>query len=229
MIKIKKPKIAIVDYGLGNLFSIGQACEHSGMSVTVTSRSDEMREADAILLPGVGAFADAMAALANLDLIRPLKDLAGEGKPLIGICLGLQLLMSKSYEFGTHDGLDLIKGEVRRLPTDAVAPKSSSKVRLKIPQVGWNKIHRPSGVSWDKTVFQNIDDGAYMYFVHSYNVVPQDPEVIFSLSGFGDHVFCSSVKQGNIFACQFHPERSASQGLRMYQNIAGLLLENRLK
>lgn len=227
--KKEKPKIAIIDYGLGNLFSIGQACEHSGMNVTITSRSGDMQKADAILLPGVGAFADAMAALAERDLIRPLKDLVGEGKPLIGICLGLQLLMSRSYEFGTHDGLDLIKGEVKRLPTDAAAPPSSSKVRLKVPQVGWSRIRKPAGVSWDKGAFCGIDDGAYMYFVHSYNVIPQDPKVIFSLSGFGDYEFCSSVRQGNIFACQFHPERSASQGLRMYQNIAGMLLENRLK
>ncbi|HEB79836.1 MAG TPA: imidazole glycerol phosphate synthase subunit HisH [Rhodospirillales bacterium] len=208
-----KPRIAIVDYGLGNLFSIGQACEHAGMAVAITSNTDEMNAADAVLLPGVGAFADAMAALGERGLIQPLKDMANGGKPLIGICLGLQLLMTRSYEFGTHDGLGLIKGDVRRLPEN----------HMKVPHVGWNRIRRPSGASWEGTVLDGIDGDSYMYFVHSYNVAPEDAGVVFSLSSYGDHEFCSSVRQGNIFACQFHPERSASQGLRIYHNMTRLL------
>lgn len=220
------PKIAIVDYGLGNLFSIGQACKHEGMEVAITGDVNEMLAADAVLLPGVGAFANAMAALEKHDLVRPLKDMAGEGKPLIGICLGLQLLMSESHEFGTHQGLDLIKGTVERLPADVKVDESSSKTRLKVPQVEWNRIRRPSGVSWEESFLDGINDGDYMYFVHSYSVVPKDPKVIFSLSNFGDYQFCSSVRQGNIFACQFHPERSASHGLRIYRNIARMLSED---
>lgn len=218
------PKIAIIDYGLGNLFSILQACRQTGLAAIITSNPDEMQGADAILLPGVGAFASAMAALDERHLIQPLLDLAGGGKPLIGICLGLQLLMTRSHEFGTHAGLGLIKGEVKRLP--AANPPSAN---LKVPHVGWSQIQRPQGAPWENTILEGVKDGAYMYFVHSYYVAPDDAEVILSQSYFGDHVFCSSIKQGNIFACQFHPERSSSQGLAIYSNIARMLSQEALK
>ncbi len=215
------PKIAIVDYGLGNLYSIERACRHAGLSVTLTDRGADLEAAEAVLLPGVGAFADAMEALRERQLIEPLKDLAGDGKPLIGICLGLQLLMSESHEFGVHAGLGLIEGTVERLPGDGT--------RQKVPQVGWNRIQRSMPGEWDGSILAGLEDGAYMYFVHSYYARPRDPGVVLSRSRYGEHDFCSSLRQGNIVACQFHPERSGPDGLRLYHNLRRLLSEGELK
>lgn len=206
-------RLAIVDYALGNLFSIEQACRHAGLDTVVTADPGDLAAADAVLLPGVGAFADAMAALRDRGLVAPLHDLAAAGKPLVGICLGMQLFMSESHEFGTHAGLDLIPGTVERLPS---APG------LKVPQVGWRPVRPPSG-AWADPVYDGIDPGTYMYFVHSYHVRPADPAVVTAVSGFGNIEFCAALRRGNILACQFHPERSAGPGLRWYANLARLL------
>jgi len=208
-------RVAVVDYGLGNLYSVCRACEHAGMEPSVTGAADDLFAADAVVLPGVGAFADAMAALNERGLGEALQHLAGEGKPLFGVCLGLQLLMSESHEFGVHPGLGLIDGVVERLPADN---------GRKVPQVGWNRIAAPAGVDSSGSVLDGAE-GTYVYFVHSYYVRPSDPSVVFSESRFGPLAFCSSVRQGNVFGCQFHPERSASQGLAIYRNMARLLAE----
>ena len=223
----RNPKIAIVDYGLGNLFSIERACQHAGMKATLTGRGADLQAAEAVLLPGVGAFADAMEALRERQLIQPLKDLAGDGKPLIGICLGLQLMMSESHEFGVHAGLGLIEGTVERLPEDGMARPGAK--RLKIPQVGWNRIQGLTPGEWDGSILAGLEDGAYMYFVHSYYARPRDPGVVLSRTRYGEHDFCSSLRQGNIVACQFHPERSGPDGLRVYHNLRRLLSEGELK
>ncbi|HIJ44475.1 MAG TPA: imidazole glycerol phosphate synthase subunit HisH [Rhodospirillaceae bacterium] len=152
---LRDPKIAIVDYGLGNLFSIERACQHAGMKVTLTGRGADLQAAEAVLLPGVGAFADAMEALRERQLIQPLKDLAGDGKPLIGICLGLQLMMSESHEFGVHAGLGLIEGTVERLPGDETARPGAK--RLKVPQVGWNRIQRLTPEEWDGSILAGLE------------------------------------------------------------------------
>jgi len=219
-------RVAVVDYGLGNLFSIRQACEHAGMTVQITGEATELAAADALLLPGVGAFADAMQALNERGLADPIRDIAAAGKPLIGICLGLQLLMGESHEFGIHPGLGLIAGTVERLADD-IADTVTGRT-LKVPQVGWNQIRRPDGVDWQGGVYDGLGDGAYMYFVHSYYVKPDDPAVVLSTVGFGEVEVCSSVLIGNIYACQFHPERSGSQGLLVYDNMARMLSEGRL-
>lgn len=219
----KKPIVGIVDYGVGNLYSIRQACEHTGLIPLITAEPTALRAADAVLLPGVGAFGDAMAALREYDLVAPLQDIAASGKPLIGICLGLQLLFTESREFGTHAGLGLIEGTVERLPAEA-----GGDHRLKVPLVGWNQVRSP-GRDWTGTVMDGVPDGAYFYFVHSYHVQPANPEVALTSSRFGDHEFCSSVQRGNIFACQFHPERSGPQGLHVYGTMARLLSEGGLE
>jgi len=208
-------RVAVVDYGLGNLYSVCRACEHAGMEATITGSADDLAAADAIVLPGVGAFADAMAALNERGLSEALRHLAADGKPLFGICLGLQLLMTESHEFGIHPGLGLIDGVVERLPANG---------GRKVPQVGWSAINPPAGVDWTGTVLDGAAD-AYVYFVHSYYVRSADPSVAFSESRFGPLVFCSSVRRGNVFGCQFHPERSASQGLAIYRNMARLLTD----
>lgn len=219
-------KVAVVDYGLGNLFSIRQACGHAGMEVRITGEAAEIAAADAVLLPGVGAFADAMQALNERGLASPIQDLAADGKPLIGICLGLQLVMGESHEFGTHPGLGLIAGSVERLPDSSINGKTGRT--LKVPQVGWRRLNRPDGVDWQGGVYDRLGDGAYMYFVHSYYVKPDDPAHVLSTVGFGEAEVCSSVLTGNIYACQFHPERSGSQGLLVYDNMARMLSEGRL-
>ncbi len=213
------PTIAIVDYGLGNLFSIRRACEWAGMSPRVTEDGGEMERAEAVILPGVGAFADAMKALESRGLVPVLRDLAAAGKPLIGICLGQQLLMSESLEFGVHKGLGLIEGTVERLPAGN---------GIKVPQVGWNKIAPSQGGDWRGGILEGLAAGTYMYFVHSYYVRPSDPAAVLASSRFGEHDFCSALEKGNITGCQFHPEKSGRDGLGVYRNIARLLRQGGL-
>jgi glutamine amidotransferase len=230
MSEAKQIKAAIVDYGLGNLFSVKHACEHVRMQAIITSSKNEIFHADVVILPGVGAFGDAMSALKRLDLINPLKEIAASDKPLVGICLGMQLLMTESFEFGRHKGLGVIEGPVVKFedPVGAFG-------KLKVPQIGWNRIYgktrqrtRQQGKgtiqdSWSESPLQGLHDGEFMYFVHSYYAKPEDPEVVLSSSRYGNIEFCSSLSHRNIFSSQFHPERSGPQGLHIYRNVASLI------
>lgn len=206
---------------MGNLFSVRQACEHVGLNVGITSARDEILNADAVILPGIGAFGDAMRTLARLDLVGVLRDVASSGKPLIGVCLGLQLLMTESLEFGSHKGLGIIEGQVVKFDNPLEAER-----KLKVPQVGWNSIHpmkregNNEAETWANSPLAEIKEGEFMYFVHSYIVQPEDKQVVLSLSRYGQIEFCSSIHSQNIFACQFHPERSGSEGLKIYRNLA---------
>lgn len=212
------PSLAIIDYGLGNLFSIKKALEYAGAKPLITDNPEEIKSADGLILPGVGAFSDGMKGLKKRNLIEPIKSFVAEGKPLFGICLGMQLLMAESEEFGRHKGLDLIKGRVIRLQE----PKS--KEGCKIPHIGWNKIQKPKSSlkiekSWQATPLENIEDKDDFYFVHSYMIVPDDPSDITAVTEYGDNIFCSMISKGNIFGCQFHPEKSGEAGLKYYKNI----------
>lgn len=209
---------AIVDYGLGNLYSVKHACGHVGLQAEITSSKEAIANARVVILPGVGAYGDAMATLHRLDLVSVLKDIAASGKPLIGICLGVQLLMTESFEFGRHKGLGIIEGQV--VPFDQ--PREGERM-LKVPQIGWNRVWHPENARWEDTLLNGVADGEYMYFVHSYIVQPEDPAVILSMSRYGQIEFCSSVQCGNVFACQFHPERSGAAGLKVYWNLARLI------
>ncbi len=223
----EKPKIAIVDYGVGNLYSIRRACVTCGMDAAITSNVQEILNASAVILPGVGAFGDAMDELKRLDLVSPLRELAQQGTPLIGICLGMQLLMSESYEFGHHRGLGIVDGEVVRFENIQQADRV-----CKVPHVGWNRIHRaPYAGStqlepfdpWQDSPLEPVREGEFMYFVHSYYVQPSDPAVTLSVSHYAEREFCSGLKAGNVVAFQFHPERSGPQGLEVYRWIASRL------
>jgi glutamine amidotransferase len=213
---------------LGNLFSVKQACEHAGLQAHITADRREIAKADAVILPGVGAFGDAMATLRKLDLVELLRDIAVSETPLMGVCLGVQLLMEESHEFGRHHGLGIISGPVVRFAD----PREDGKI-LKVPQIGWNRIHpakdKPAGLgkSWQGTLLDGVAEGEFMYFVHSFVVQPDDPSVILSLTRYGDVEFCSSLRKGNIFACQFHPERSGPEGLKIYRNLAWQLEEKK--
>ena len=214
-----RPHVAIVDFGLGNLFSVAQACHAVGLLSTITSDRRVIEGADAVILPGVGAFGDAMQTLRRLDLVSVLRDTPDRGVPLIGICLGVQLLMTESHEFGRHEGLGLICGEV--VPLNE--PRENGRI-LKVPQVGWNRIHAAGGTgSWTAMPLEGLPDDTFMYFVHSFVVVPEDRSVVRSTTTYGDVEFCSSVSSGRIFACQFHPERSGRRGLQVYENVRKLV------
>jgi glutamine amidotransferase len=211
---------AVVDYGLGNLFSVRQACEHAGMDVVVTARGDALLASDVVILPGVGAFGDAMATLRRLDLVDVLRDIAASDKPLIGICLGIQLLMRESHEFGVHQGLGVIEGSVVRLPSARHGERD-----IKVPQVQWNRIFRteqgrPQAEPWAATPLAGVAEGEFMYFAHSYHVMPADASVTVATSRYGDVEFCSALRWRNVFASQFHPERSGGPGLQVYRNVA---------
>jgi glutamine amidotransferase len=230
-------KAAIVDYGLGNLFSVKHACTHIGLDAEITSDRESILNADVILLPGVGAYRDAMENLHKLDLVRPLQDISQvPHQSLVGICLGQQLLMTESFEFGRHAGLDIIPGEVVRFeqPVTTIGLGSARhERRLKVPQIGWNRIcaldpaaaPNQAPPAWRNTPLDGVENGAFMYFVHSYYTVPASQDVILSTSTYGGITFCSSMQLGNVFTTQFHPERSTDQGLTIYRNIAAIARE----
>lgn len=209
-------KVAIIDYQMGNLFSVSRMCEYVRLMPIITSNISEIMTADAVILPGVGAFGDAMDNLRRLDLINPIKDFIYLGKPFMGICLGMQLLFSRSEEFGVHNGLDIIKGNVIRFPL-----KGEMGSKIKVPHIGWNKIYRPSFTQddyWEATPLQGLANDRYMYFVHSFYPVPDDSSAELSMTTYEDVEFCSSVHFNNIFAFQFHPEKSCLDGLAVYKN-----------
>lgn len=217
-------KIAIIDYEMGNLFSVKQACESIGLNAIVTSSKSELLDATAAILPGVGAFGDAMSNLHKLDLIYPIKDFINSARPFMGICLGMQLLMSESEEFGQYKGLDIIKGPVVRFSVN------DGKAKIKIPQVGWNQIFKThlNINQWDNSPLKNLDNGEFMYFVHSYYPLPSTADIVLSVTSYENIEYCSSIQYKNIFASQFHPEKSAKKGLEIYKNWA-LMIETSRK
>lgn len=213
---VNRIQVAIIDYGMGNLFSVKQCCTNVGFNSIITSDIPIIMKSDAVILPGVGAFGEAMRNLGKKDLISPLKEFIESGKPFMGICLGMQLLMSESEEFGNHKGLNIFKGVVVRFST---IDKDNQKI--KVPHVGWNHIFLPSFVEndyWNNSPLKFIKNGEFMYFVHSYYIVPSTAEVVLSVTKYGDMEYCSSILFRNVFACQFHPEKSATEGLKIYKN-----------
>jgi len=211
--------IAIINYGVGNLFSVKQACENSGMNGVITSSPEMIETCDAVILPGVGAFGSAMNSLEKNGLIPVIKKAAFSGKPFLGICLGMQLLFERSHEFGLFDGLGIIKGEVIRLDQN----QDTTQKTLKIPHIGWNKIEPPRHKKWTYSFLKNVPSQSFMYFVHSYHAVPEDPDIILSNTIYGEQQFCSSFQYESILGCQFHPEKSGSIGLEVYRALASKL------
>ena len=201
--------IAIVDYGVGNLFSLKSSFAAIGAEVVVTADRQVLENADKIILPGVGAFEDAARKLRQAGLDRVLVELAGKGKPLMGICLGMQMLFEKSYEFGEHEGLGLIPGAVR--PIQNVIPAD-----YKIPHIGWNALHFQK----QSPLLANISDGDCVYFVHSYYAADCDDAVI-ATTEYGAEL-TAAVQKGNVFGCQFHPEKSGKTGLAILRAFAEL-------
>lgn len=201
--------IAIVDYGVGNLFSLKSSFRAIGVEVEVTADPAVIRASDKIILPGVGAFGDAADKLRATGLDRVLREEAEKGKPLMGICLGMQLLFEKGYEYGEHDGLGLIPGAVK--PIADVIP-----THYKIPHIGWNALH----LRGNSPIFKEIDDGDCVYFVHSFYAADCDDYMI-ATAEYGPEL-TAAVANGNIYGCQFHPEKSGTVGLRILKAFAEL-------
>jgi imidazole glycerol-phosphate synthase subunit HisH len=204
----KNPAIAIIDYGMGNLRSVQKGFEKVGHHAVVTSDPSVVASAPKVVLPGVGAFEDAIAELRNRGLVDPVLSAIESGKPFLGICLGLQLLFDVSYENGRHEGLGVLPGEVVRfeLPDEYA-----------VPHMGWNQLavrHRPP-------ILDGLAEGTFVYFVHSYYVAPREPGVIATETDYGGP-FCSMIWRDNVFATQFHPEKSQADGLRILKNFAEL-------
>jgi imidazole glycerol-phosphate synthase subunit HisH len=203
--------ISILDYGMGNLRSVLKGFEKSGCTARIISSPADLNNARALVVPGVGAFRQCLQNMDARNLITPLLSYIRSGRPFMGICLGLQLLFSRSEEFGDTPGLDVIRGRVTRF---CHAPETSS-TRLKIPHMGWNTL----SCKKNTPELAGVPDGAYMYFVHSYYVEPDDPGVIATTTPYGVE-FVSSICRDNIFACQFHPEKSQAAGLGILKNFA---------
>jgi glutamine amidotransferase len=198
--------IAIIDYGMGNLRSVQKGFEKAGYEAHVTADPDEVRKADKVVLPGVGAFRDAMKNLRAAGMVEVIHETVKAGKPFLGICLGLQLMFETSEEGGFHEGLKIFRGSVRLLPPG-----------LKVPHMGWNQIE----ILKEDPILKDIPEGSAFYFVHSYYVDPADSEVTTTLTEY-DIKFTSIASSGNIFGIQFHPEKSSNKGLQILKNFGGL-------
>jgi imidazole glycerol-phosphate synthase subunit HisH len=205
--------ITIIDYQMGNLRSVQKACEKVGVSAKITSDPHEIAAAEKLILPGVGGFGDAIAELHRRDLVEPIRDFASSGRPLLGICLGLQLLFETGYEGGTHRGIGLFAGDVVRFDWRALGIETP----LKVPHMGWNQVRKVAAAP----ILSDIDDLTYFYFVHSYYVRPADPSVVALRCEYGID-FCAMVWKDNIFATQFHPEKSQADGMKLLAGFAAL-------
>jgi imidazole glycerol-phosphate synthase subunit HisH len=197
-------QVAIIDYGVGNLRSVEKAFAATGCEALISDNEEILRAAQRLVLPGVGAFAACMKALKERGFDRLVREKASDGTPLLGVCVGMQILFEESDEFGSTSGLGLLKGSVRRFGNELV-----------VPQVGWNRIHQKR----EHVLFDGVGDGAFCYFVHSFYCQPRDEEVVVGETEYAQR-YASVVAQGNISGVQFHPEKSQDVGLRMLRNFA---------
>ncbi|UAA39141.1 imidazole glycerol phosphate synthase subunit HisH [Paraneptunicella aestuarii] len=204
-------RVTVIDYQCGNLRSVEQALLHCGAEVEVTSDPQKVLNADKLILPGVGAYPVGMSHLKDLGLVEPILHKARQGTPLLGICLGMQLLFEHSGEHGGANGLGLIKGQVKRIQ----ANETRTETRTKLPHIGWNEIT----IQKDNCLLCDTD---YFYFVHTYAAIPEDPEAILASSMYGDVEFCAAVSSGNVWGMQFHPENSSTQGLSILSRFVQL-------
>ncbi len=213
-----RPRVAIIDYRMGNMFSVQHACEAVGLDAKITEDPAEIMAADGAILPGVGAFGDAMKNMRELGLDRVVYDYIASGRPFMGICLGMQLLFAESEEFGSHQGLGVFPGRVLKFPAT-----TNDGRPIKVPQIGWNQIRPSQKQGWAGTVLADVQPDEYMYFVHSFYCAPDDPSVALTLTDYEGFTYCSSVHRGNVVASQYHPEKSAFEGMKIYENWAKLL------
>jgi glutamine amidotransferase len=212
---MKQKKIVIIDYGIGNIESMSNAIYKIGQKSIVSSSRKEILEADFLILPGVGAFTKGMENLIQNEINVSILEFVKLGKPLLGVCLGMQMLLEESEEFGKTKGLGLIKGKVVKFP-------KFENAQTKVPHIGWNKIIQPNYCNWEGTILNEIENENDLYFVHSYISVPQENENVLSTSIYGGIEFCSAVRFENIYGTQFHPEKSSKIGLTILNNFVNL-------
>ena len=205
---MKKPSVAVIDYGMGNLRSVGKAFEAAGAKITVTNDPKKILSAQAVVFPGVGSFGHALKNIKKYRLQNAIKEVISSGKPFLGLCLGFQLLFDSSTEDGKNKGLGVIPGCVERF--------NFKSRKLKVPHMGWNRVSAQGSAAKAK-MFKGIKDNSYFYFVHSYYGIPKSKEYVSSLTDYGTN-FCSSVIKGKVWACQFHPEKSGDNGLKIIKN-----------
>ena len=205
--------VAIIDYDAGNIKSVEKAIQFLGEEAVITRNPDEILSASHVILPGVGAFGDAMKKLQNYGLVPVIQEVVKREIPFLGICLGLQLLFERSEETPGVDGLGILKGEVKRIP---------DRDDLKIPHIGWNSLKFPNS----GRLYKGIAEDSYVYFVHSYYLEAKDREIVMAATEYGTQIH-ASVEKGNVFACQFHPEKSSSVGLKILENFINISREDR--
>ena len=212
--QVSNGPVTVVDYGLGNLFSIDRALTYLGASADITSSPEAIRRAGRLVLPGVGAFGDGMRQLQERGLIEPILAFAGSGRPLLGICLGMQLLFDESEEFGLYSGLGLIEGRVIRLHDQDPTGR-----HVKVPHIGWNELHQPKhSEHWGSTPLDGLEEGDAVYFVHSFVPYPELDSVTIARMSYGGHWYCAAVQKENVLGVQFHPEKSGNVGLLVLRN-----------
>lgn len=209
-----RPKVTVIDYGMGNLYSVSRAVEYCGGQVVFASNVETILNADRVLLPGVGAFADGMNELINLRLVEAIREYCRTNRPFLGICLGMQMMMDSSEEFGFHEGLGIISGSVVGIPKTALSGELH-----KIPHIGWNELQQTECKPlWDHTILNQIPQNSNTYFVHSYTVVPESIEARLADTYYNGRQISAVIRRGNLYGCQFHPEKSGTIGLRIIKN-----------
>ena len=219
-LKVKKT-VSIIDYNVGNLKSVFSAFRTLGNPVKIITTADEIKDAELLVLPGDGAFGYAMDEIHKRGFVEPLKAYIAENRPLLGLCLGMQILMTESEEFGHHHGLDIIKGKVVRLkPRELVQNPSDQSYR--VPHMGWNSLIRPLHADWNNTILAGTPEHSLVYFVHSYCVIPDDWQHSLANTVHGGQEFCTVIRKGNVFGTQFHPEKSGPIGMHMINYFSNL-------
>lgn len=210
-------KVTVVDYGIGNLLSVRRAFEQVGAEVALSGDPREVERAERLIIPGVGAFGDCVGELRRRALVEPVVAAMRSGRPCLGICVGMQMLLDGSEEFGAHDGLGVIPGRVA-----AIARNGADGSAHKVPFVGWANLRRPAAADWKGTILDGLDGEAGVYFVHSFAAHPRDPSrrlADYDYDGLG---VCAAVRSGAVYGCQFHPEKSGPVGLRIIANFVAL-------
>lgn len=201
-------QVTIVDYGVGNLLSVRSALEHCGADCESSSDAGAIEAAERLLLPGVGAFGDAMADMRAHHLVEPVRRFAASGRPLLGICLGMQMLLGESEEFGHHEGLGLVPGAVVAIP-----PTKADGSPHRLPHIGWAELRVPAGRTWDGSILEGAEPGAWVYFVHGFTAVTEDRADRLADCLYNGRPICAALARGNVMGCQFHPEKSGEAGL----------------
>lgn len=204
--------VTVIDYGLGNIFSVCRAFEASDVQVYIANTPDEIRKSEKIVLPGVGAFKDGIELLRAKNLVEPIHEVVSKGRPMMGICLGMQLLLSVGYEFGESKGLELIEGHCSLIPD-----KTKTGAPLKRPHIGWSALEKPAGTDWSNTPLRSVtnSESESVYFVHSYGAVCKDERNVLAYTDYGGNKLTAAIYKDNIYGLQFHPERSGEVGLKI--------------